>query len=303
MSIMYYEDKIRERGIHMKKAVFDSGPGPCANPGPATSQPERTWGPKPSVNIAFTGADSGVFYATLLSETSSTGPASAWEGEGQAIASMSPATLSTRSGRSLWPTRTLTASTSSRRYGTVRRAGSSTGHITLPTPSKCSSISGQRFLLLHGIYERYAFDSYYTVDLANFAPGEVLTAVRSYDYTWEIISLLARTAATILLELLVALAFGYRGRKLFLFLTAVNVLTQILLNLALNLVKLLLRADGLRGGLHSGGASCVYRGGDTIRKAPAPVTPGAPGNAGQGVCSTPSPRISYPWPRATALPE
>ena len=81
-----------------------------------------------------------------------------------------------------------------------------------------------------GIYERYAFDTYYKVDLSE---GSVLKAKKNYDYTWETISLVARIVITILLEMGLAMMFGYRHKKQLRFLAAVNIVTQILLNILL----------------------------------------------------------------------
>lgn len=82
-----------------------------------------------------------------------------------------------------------------------------------------------------GIYERYAFDSYFTVDLSQ--PGELL-AEKSYDFLGEIVSLALRAAITILIELGVAPLFGYRKKAQLVYLLQVNLVTQLLLNLLLN---------------------------------------------------------------------
>ena len=62
-------------------------------------------------------------------------------------------------------------------------------------------------------------------------------AHQSYDYTWEIISLIARIILTIALELGIALLFGYREKKVLGFLAVANVLTQVTLNVALNIIN------------------------------------------------------------------
>ena len=49
--------------------------------------------------------------------------------------------------------------------------------------------------LTSGVYSRYAFDNYYTVDLADLANGQLVLR-KSYDYTWELVSLLVRILAT-----------------------------------------------------------------------------------------------------------
>ena len=86
-----------------------------------------------------------------------------------------------------------------------------------------------------GIYERYAFDSYFTADINN-VDGGLLSLDRSYDYVSEVVGLLCRIAMTILIELLIALFFRIKGRKAILTILIVNAITQIALNVALNLI-------------------------------------------------------------------
>ena len=93
-----------------------------------------------------------------------------------------------------------------------------------------------------GIYDRYAFDSYYTVDMAGIDPAaleygeEVLSARRSYDYGGEIVGLLARILITIAIEMAIAvMAFGFREKRQLRVLIVVNGATQILLNVLLNI--------------------------------------------------------------------
>lgn len=99
--------------------------------------------------------------------------------------------------------------------------------------------------LTSGIYERYAFDSYYTVDLSvanevllnpDANTDSVINLEKSYDYTWEIISLLCRIVLTIAVEMVVALMFLIKGRKPLLTILFTNLATQIALNVALNLM-------------------------------------------------------------------
>lgn len=85
-----------------------------------------------------------------------------------------------------------------------------------------------------GEYNCYAFSSYFTVDLDNIN-GFDIKATPSYEYIREGIALLLRMALTIAVELLLALAFGYRGKKAMLFLAAINAMTQILLNIVLSI--------------------------------------------------------------------
>lgn len=96
------------------------------------------------------------------------------------------------------------------------------------------------------IYERYAFDSYYTVDMkgvdlssidqTQLVLTEQLVLKKSYDYTGEIISLVCRIVLTIAIEIAIALLFRIKGRKPLLTILVTNLVTQIALNVALNLL-------------------------------------------------------------------
>ena len=64
-----------------------------------------------------------------------------------------------------------------------------------------------------------------------------LNAYRSYHYRQEILSLLARIALTIAIEMIVALLFGFREKNQLLILIIVNLVTQIVLNVLLNIIN------------------------------------------------------------------
>jgi hypothetical protein len=89
------------------------------------------------------------------------------------------------------------------------------------------------FLVSDASYERYAFDSYFTAEVTNTG----LSVVESYDTTNETLSLIARIVLTIAIELIIALLFGFREKKQFRFIAIVNFITQIGLNLTLNIVN------------------------------------------------------------------
>lgn len=84
------------------------------------------------------------------------------------------------------------------------------------------------------VLDRYAFDSYFTAIAAD--SGEPLAIHKSYRYKTELLSLAVRIAATLVLELLIALLFRLHGKALRCILWT-NLVTQILLNLALNLIN------------------------------------------------------------------
>ena len=98
-----------------------------------------------------------------------------------------------------------------------------------------------------GVYERYAFDSYFTVNMdgvklsvdynEELSSDDRLNAYKSYNYGVEIGSLVARILITIIIEMGIALLFGYREKKQLLLLVGVNSGTQIILNVLLNIIN------------------------------------------------------------------
>lgn len=192
-------------------------------------------GPKPSVRISFQNMGNELCYGTLLSEYSSTGPSSAWDG-------VSPYTHY-EYGEEGYPV-----------WEAFVKYEDSDGFYFLQEWWECSETKNlnwtyyppDRFKILlyypnsdtfsvSEIYERYSFDSYFTVDMN--ASQSVLYAQESYDYTWESISLICRIVITILLEIAVAYCLGFREKRLISLIAAVNLLTQSVLNIALNLVN------------------------------------------------------------------
>lgn len=88
---------------------------------------------------------------------------------------------------------------------------------------------------ISGIQEKYAFDSYYNVSVSeNHTELNVKT---HYDYSSEIYSLIARIIATVAIEVLIALLFGLRNITLLSIVIAVNFVTQIVLNVLLNIIN------------------------------------------------------------------
>lgn len=97
-----------------------------------------------------------------------------------------------------------------------------------------------------GVCERYAFDTYYTVDMNDVEMASVaydesssnndrINPFKTYPWGEEILALIARILITIAVEMLVAALFGIRGKKAVLLILIVNTVTQILLNVFLNL--------------------------------------------------------------------
>lgn len=199
-------------------------------------------GPKPSIHIAFENMESEQCYATLLSKTDSTGPYSAFNGdEAEACNSgIDP---------EVW-----------KAFAEYRDAD---GYYFLNEIWLCSETERldwtyfppYSFKLL--VYyprsntffvsekcERYAFDSYFTADMKGTGDLDAvqdgaisgIAMRKSYDYAGELIALSVRIIITILIEIGVALLFGFRQGTLLKLILIVNVITQVLLNILVNIV-------------------------------------------------------------------
>ena len=202
-------------------------------------------GPKPSVVIELVGLGDEPCYGTLLSQNITNGPNRAWE-EGEEMHAYH------EDDPDIW-----------RKFVDYKDAD---GYYFLQQFWYCNETGGFKWgyyppdpfkVLLYfpesdtfavsPVYERYAFDSYYTIDIAELTElptvsdkenitaitDVLLTAEPSYNYKQEVISLLARMAITLLIELAVALLFGLKRKNIFGFIVGVNIVTQLLLNLIL----------------------------------------------------------------------
>lgn len=211
-------------------------------------------GPKPSVRIHFENMGDELCYGTLLSKTKTTGPASAWDGiEYHAKHNENKSYSYAAFDYETWKVFAEYQDEDGYYFLQEGWKVSETKKIewTYYPPQSFKILlyypETQTFAV-SGIYERYAFDTYYTVDMdgvhinevrceeANGTP-EGLDASRSYDYSQELISLAVRIVLTILIEMIIALLFGYRHKKQLLFLAGVNGGTQIVLNVLLNIIN------------------------------------------------------------------
>ena len=193
-------------------------------------------GPKPSVQIEFTGMEGQTYYGTLLSMYESTGPASVWDGNPE-HADYQPG----EEGYDIWLKFVEYQDADGYYFLQWWWDCSETNQLYWtyypPTPFKILLYFPETdTFYVSPVYERYAFDSYFTVDMSDL-DADPMVADKSYDYTWEIISLAARIILTIALELAIALLFGYREKKVLGFLAIVNAVTQVGLNVALNIIN------------------------------------------------------------------
>lgn len=211
-------------------------------------------GPKASVWVQFENMGDELCYGTLLSERESTGPASVWDGTEEYAQHNENENYS-------W------AEFDYETWKAFVEYEDPDGYYFLQegwTVSETKEIAWtyyppNRFKILlyypetgnfvsSGIYEKYAFDTYYTVDMDGISIGSVeyneelstderIEAYRSYNYRVEVFSLIARIAATIAIEMILALLFGFRKKKQLLLLVGVNTVTQVVLNVLLNIIN------------------------------------------------------------------
>ena len=192
-------------------------------------------GPKPSVRIQFTGIEGETYYGTLLSERRSTGPSSAWDGY-EDYPDWKP-----ENEKVIWEKflgyEDVDGYYFLQEWWDCSESNQLNWTYYPPNPFKILLYFPETdTFYVSDVYEQYAFDSYFTVDLSDYYTTPI-SAEKSYDFTWELISLAARIVLTIVLELAIALLFGYREKKTLGFLAIVNVITQVVLNVALNIIN------------------------------------------------------------------
>lgn len=212
-------------------------------------------GPKPSVRITFENLGDEICYGTLLSATESTGPSTAWNGkEEDAQHNENPNGYYSylTFGYDIWKAFVDYAENDDFYFLQEAWQINETKELawTYYPPNQFKILlyfpeTGE--FSLSGVYERYAFDSYFTVNMEGvklsvdyneeLSTDKRLEAYKSYNYAVEIGSLTARIIITVLIETAVALLFGFRRKKQLLLLVGVNAVTQIILNVSLNIIN------------------------------------------------------------------
>lgn len=86
------------------------------------------------------------------------------------------------------------------------------------------------------ILEQYAFDSYYQMDFNDLPENwndavAAIPVTRKYNLLWQITAFLLRLAVTVAVECLLAVLFGFKGKRQMLLVLAVNCATQLAMNL------------------------------------------------------------------------
>ncbi len=197
-------------------------------------------GPKPSVQITIYGLGDEPCWGTLLSEKESTGPASVWEGE-------EPDEW--RRAMPGWEVFVRYEDPDGYYYLQESWDVGETGELawTYYPPYRFKLLlyfPEREVFLSSGILERYAFHSTFTARITDGTlevdplgvGGATISVERDTRLGPELLGFFLRLLLTLGVEMFLALAFGYREKVPLLLILLVNGVTQVGLNVALNLV-------------------------------------------------------------------
>lgn len=190
-------------------------------------------GPKPSVTVQVKGMDKDeICYATLLGETG-TGPASPYEGD-DPLADAPETDADIRLKFVEFEDADGYLYLQQNWYIQNDQDSFIWGYYP-PSPFKILLyFPAYNSFVVSNIGERYAFDSSYSIDITGSGYKELdstttLPMVEESDTAGTLAGAAIRLVLTLAIEIGIALAFGYREKKLLLFIGGVNILTQILL--------------------------------------------------------------------------
>lgn len=197
-------------------------------------------GPKASVTVTVTGLPAGPCYGTLLSQAESTGPASAYDAtvENKCVSD---------GGEEVWQAFQDYAATEPDGYHflqwtfDVARDGAIDWTYYPPSPFKVALYFPQTgAVVTSDVLERDAFASTYEVDLSGVDTSTTQAGVLQVRSTSSLAAALPgaalRLVLTVVIELAVVWAFGYRQKGMLTFALLVNVATQLVLNARLAMV-------------------------------------------------------------------
>lgn len=195
--------------------------------------------PKPTVQVVFRGLEGETYFATLLADTKSTGPHSLYEEDG-------------------YPARYDETDPDYDVFLKFVKYEAPDGYYFLQFFDECTRShtfdwgyyppqqfkvllyfpDSDTFLLSDETFDRYAFKSRYEAQVTPpGATGAGIKMKKSYDYQGELLLFLGRVIFTILIELLIALPFGFYRKGQLRFIALVNLATQVGLNIALNVAS------------------------------------------------------------------
>lgn len=207
-----------------------------------TTVPVNAWadtGPKPSVTVTLENQGDEICYGTLLSESKGNGPWVVWNGtgSGEYANDEKEAERRARAPYEVWQAFVDYQDEDGFCFLQFAQRVDESGTLDWgyypPDTFKLLLYYPQtgRFAV-SGVLHRYAFHARFRVDLQNGAAGR-LQVRRAFTWSAELPSFLFRIALTLAVELGIALLFAIRGKKQLLCISAVNVITQLLLNLIL----------------------------------------------------------------------
>ena len=200
-------------------------------------------GPKPSVRIKFENIGDELCYGTLLAKEESTGPASAWDGKEENI-------YLSFVDRDIWEAFVNYEDSDGYYFLQWAWIVNDTKELawTYYPPNEFKVLlyyPETNTFMVSDVRKRYAFDTYYTVDMdgieigsikydENLSSNQRLEAFKSYEFKNEVKALGCRMLITVVVEVLIGLLFKFRNKEL-LYILFINVITQIILNVLLNI--------------------------------------------------------------------
>lgn len=200
-------------------------------------------GPKPSVRIKFENMGDELCYGTLLAKEESTGPARVWNGSEEDI-------NLNFVDRDIWEAFVNYEDSDGYYFLQWAWLVSDTKELswTYYPPNEFKVLlyyPETNTFMVSGVCKRYAFDTYYTVDMdgieigsikydENLSSNQRLDMHKSYEFKNEVKALVCRILITVVVEALIGLLFKFRNKEL-LYILFINVITQIILNVLLNI--------------------------------------------------------------------
>lgn len=200
-------------------------------------------GPKPSVRIKFENMGDELCYGTLLAKEESTGPASAWDGKEENI-------YLSFVDRDIWEAFVNYEDSDGYYFLQWAWIVNDTKELawTYYPPNEFKVLlyyPETNTFMVSDVRKRYAFDTYYTVDMdgieigsikydENLSSNQRLDMHKSYEFKNEVKALGCRMLITVVVEMLIGLLFKFRNKEL-LYILFINVITQIILNVLLNI--------------------------------------------------------------------
>lgn len=103
----------------------------------------------------------------------------------------------------------------------------------------CYIESIDQFIISNEPLERYAFNTYYKMDIVNDSGAYQITNIKkNYNYFMEIFHFLLRVIITLVIELVIAYFLFKFRKQTFVIIIVTNVITQLGLNIILNLMSM-----------------------------------------------------------------